>query len=300
MLNNRRMNYFASYHPINQFLYYMIILAVTMFFRHPVLLALSVTGAATYGIWMKRGKVGKFFLMVLPVCIVSAVVNPLFSHEGVTILGYFSNGNPVTLESILYGLSSGVMLAAVFLWFYTLQEVMTSDKFIYLFGRLLPVFGLILSMVFQFVPKYRNQIRKISDAQKGIGRDIGNGNLFQRIRQGMKIMSILATWAFENSVETADSMKSRGYGLRGRTSYSIYRFESRDRWFLGIQLVCILPLVAGNICEWISVQYYPVFLVNENTWFSYVTYFAYGILCFLPVISDVLEEIKWHYIQSKI
>lgn len=84
--------------------------------------------------------------------------------------------------------------------------------------------SLILSMVLRFVPKFKNQIVKISNTQKCIGRDVTNGNMLMKAKHGMKILSIMTTWALENSVETADSMKSRGYGLRGRNNFSIYRF----------------------------------------------------------------------------
>lgn len=38
---------------------------------------------------------------------VTAAVNPAFSHEGRTILRYLPSGNPLTLESILYGIAQG-------------------------------------------------------------------------------------------------------------------------------------------------------------------------------------------------
>ena len=97
---------------------------------------------------------------------------------------------------------------------------MTSDKFIYLFGKAIPAVSLILSMVLRFVPRFKNQIEKTSDSQKCIGRDVTNGNVLARAKHGMKILSVMTTWALENSVETADSMKSRGYGLRGRNNFS--------------------------------------------------------------------------------
>lgn len=53
--------------------------------------------------------------------------------------------------------------------------------------------------------------------------------LIKRAKHGIKIMSILVTWALENAIDTADSMKDRGYGLPGRTAFSIYRFDRRDK-----------------------------------------------------------------------
>lgn len=68
-------------------------------------------------------------------------------------------------------------------------------------------------------------MKLVRNAQHTIGRDINEGTLFQRIRNAVKILSIMITWSLENAIETADSMKSRGHGLKGRTSYSLYKFD---------------------------------------------------------------------------
>ena len=70
-------------------------------------------------------------------------------------------------------------------------------------------------MVLRFVPKFKAQFRVVSNAQKCVGRDVSNGKLLERIRHGIRILSIMVTWALENAIETADSMRSRGYGLKG-------------------------------------------------------------------------------------
>lgn len=94
-----------------------------------------------------------------------AVINPLFSHNGVTPL-FFLNGNPVTLEAVLYGLDIAVMLVAVLYWFKGYNHVMTSDKFLFLFGRAIPRLALVLSTALRFVPLLKVQIRRVSRAQR--------------------------------------------------------------------------------------------------------------------------------------
>lgn len=42
--------------------------------------------------------------MLLPLMLLAAVVNPLVSHQGVTVLFRFPSGNACTLESVLYGI----------------------------------------------------------------------------------------------------------------------------------------------------------------------------------------------------
>ena len=115
------MDTFSGYHPLINFTYFVIVIGLSMFYMHPVFLALSLIGSVSYSIYLKGRKTVKVFLFgMLPVCLLAAAANPLFSHAGATMLFYLKDGNPVTLESIVYGLGSGmgwwlaiVMMAAI-------------------------------------------------------------------------------------------------------------------------------------------------------------------------------------------
>ena len=112
------MDTFSGYHPLINFTYFVIVIGLSMFYMHPVFLALSLIGSVSYSIYLKGRKTVKVFLFgMLPVCLLAAAANPLFSHAGATMLFYLKDGNPVTLESIVYGLASGLMLAGVISWF---------------------------------------------------------------------------------------------------------------------------------------------------------------------------------------
>ena len=124
---------FSGYHPIINFLYYALVLLLSMCLMHPVYLAISLTGALAYDVYLKGKKAVRFAVMgLLPMAVIAALVNPAFNHEGQTMLTYLPSGNPLTLESILYGVAAAVMLASVVLWFSSYNDVMTSDKFVYL------------------------------------------------------------------------------------------------------------------------------------------------------------------------
>ena len=192
------------------------------------------------------------------------------------------------------------MLVCVLNWFSCYQVVMTSDKFIYLFGKAIPALSLILAMVFRFVPKFRTQIEKVSTAQKCVGRDVTNGNLLAKARHGTKILSVMTTWALENSVETADSMKSRGYGLRGRNNFSIYRFDTRDKIACTLMGIMGLGVIVGIVTKTVRFLYYPMILMNDTTVWAVLVYICYGAICLLPFVMNVIEDIKWHYLKSKI
>lgn len=231
--------------------------------------------------------------------LLTTFVNPAFSHEGVTTLLYFPTGNPLTLESILYGLSAGAMLATVMLWFLSFNRMITSDKFIYLFGRIIPALSLVLSMTLRFIPKFQSQLELTVDAQKSIGRSISDGTLWQRTKTAVTVLSIMITWALENAIETADSMKSRGYGLPGRTAFSIYRFDDRDQNTMVFLLLCGVYLICGTMASAFGFRYFPSI---QGIAFNPVTasfQFVYLLLCVMPIVLNAIEERKWKAIPLR-
>lgn len=292
---------FSRYHPLVNFTYFVLVFAFSMMLTHPVSQIVSLVCAVVCGISV-CGKKGIFFSLKysLPVLLLTAFVNPAFSHAGVTILTYLPTGNPLTLESILYGISSGCMLAAILCWFMCFNEVITSDKFIYLFGRIIPVLSLLLSITLRFVPKLKEQIDTVSESQKCIGRDVSQGSVFRRIRNAVTVLSIVVTWSLENAIETADSMKSRGYGLKGRTAFSVYRFEERDRNMLIWLVFCGVYVMCGKISGIFEWRYFPSIAGFPVIPFSVGFHAVYFMMCITPAVINRLEECRWKNIQSGI
>ena len=291
---------FSSYHPLINFFYFGLVLLFTMFLTHPASLLISLGCALCYAISLNGRRAVRFSLIfLLPMMLLAAVINPAFNHEGTTLLTYLPSGNPLTLESLVYGLVAAILIAAVLLWFSCYTAVMTSDKFVYLFGRIIPSLSLVLSMTLRFVPKFKAQLHTVSEAQRCIGRDISSGSLFQRMKNAITIFSILVTWALENAIETADSMKSRGYGLPGRTAFSIYRFDARDKSALLWLLFCAVYLCSGWIAGGFYWRYYPTIKGAPITPFTISFQLVYLTLCLTPVILNRWEEKKWKLSQSE-
>lgn len=287
-------NSFKSFHPVVNFYYFTTVILFSMFFMHPMFLIISFLGSFIYSVSLNGIKAVKFnILYMIPLLIFSALINPAFSHAGVTILLYFKNGNPLTLESIVYGAAAAVMFISVILWFSCYNAVMSSDKFIYLFGKIIPGLSLIISMVLRFVPKYKAQIKVISNSQKCIGRDVTNGNIIQKSKNGIKILSIMTTWALENAIETADSMKSRGYGLKGRTSFSNFRFDNRDKITLTAMVSFTIIILIGLLKGENTIVFFPAIKSVPITSFSILVYLSYLCFCLTPLIIDIKEEIIW-------
>lgn len=281
--------------------YFVLVLMFGMYFMHPLCLGISLSGGFIYSLYQNGKKAMQFNLKyMLPMLFVTALINPAFNHEGVSILLYLHNGNPLTLESIIYGIAAATMFISVVLWFACYNQVMTSDKFIYLFGRIIPSLSLIFSMVLRFVPRFKAQIKQISYAQKCIGRDVSNGGFLIRVKNGIKIMSIMVTWALENAIETADSMKSRGYGLKGRTSFSIFTFDKRDKITMGIISLLGGIVMLGAIRGLFYYRYFPTMKGVDLTVQTGLFFTVYFMLCMIPILINLWEDWRWTYTQSKI
>lgn len=291
---------FSGYHPIINFLYYALVLLLSMCLMHPVYLLISLIGALTYDIYLKGRKAVRFAVMgLLPMAALAALVNPAFNHEGATILTYLPSGNPLTMESMFYGVAAAVMLASVVLWFSSYNEIMSSDKFVYLFGRMIPALSLVLSMALRFIPKFKSQMDVVAEAQSCIGRDTKTGSVIRRVSNAIKIFSIMVTWSLENAIETADSMRSRGYGLPGRTAFSIYRFDDRDKNVLAWLIFCGTYILSGWLAGGMYFRYYPT--VKTAAWTPMTVSFMciYLALVLTPVILDRKEDRQWKSLQSE-
>ncbi len=296
----RNRDAFAGYHPAVNFLYFALVLVFTMCWMHPVSLGVSLGAAACYNVRLNGRRGARFSLVfALPMMLLAALINPVFNHEGATILAYLPSGNPLTAESIWYGIAAAAMLAAVLLWFSCYTAVMTSDKFVYLFGRVIPALSLVLSMTLRFVPRFKKQLGTVREAQASIGRDPAEGSVPQRLKKAANVLSIMVTWALENAIETADSMRCRGYGLPGRTAFSIYSFDDRDRLAAGWLLFCGLFLTGGWAAGAFAWRYYPT-VKGALGPLPFAFQAVYLALCFTPVFLDLREDRTWKRLQSEI
>lgn len=293
------MNEFKSYHPIVNFTYFVFSIGFSCFFMHPVCILISLVCSFVCSSLSDKSTITKL-KYILPILMLMALINPLFNHKGVTILTYLPSKNPLTLESIIYGFFSSAMIISVIMWFSFYNKIMTSDKLIYLFGRIIPKMSLVISMTLSFVPRFLRQLHIVANAQRALGRDVSHGSIIKRAKYGLTILSITITWALENAIDTADSMKSRGYGLLGRTAFSTFSFDSRDKKAFFIILVLGIYIFTGNIRGSISFLYFPALYTDDFSPYTISIFIAYFLLLICPVLIEILEAKRWKALKSKI
>ena len=122
-----------------------------------------------------------------------------------------------------------------------------------------------------------------------MGRDARNGSMHQRVRSALRVFSIVVTWSLESGIITADSMRCRGYGLPGRTSFSLYRFDRRDGAVLAWLAFCAVYLLGGGLAGGLRFRYYPMVLTAPVTPLTASFFTVYALLCLTPVLLHAWE-----------
>lgn len=288
---------FDSYHPTINAIYFAAVILCSVVFHHPVYLALSFCCAACY-LTKLRGIKGLIFsLTLLPFAALFALWYGFYHHFGVTVLRQNFIGNSITLESLLCGLTSGVTAAAVLVWLGCMHAIFTTDKVVYLFGRISPRLSLFLSIILRMVPRIKAQAKRINNAQCALGRGTDQGNIWQRLWHGIRLCSILITWLIESLVTSSESMQCRGYTLRGRTAFSIYRFDNRDRSLVIAFFACLTALLMAYLLDQTAILFDPHIVITAITPMSYLFYAIYAAFCLLPLALQVIGEYRFAHLR---
>lgn len=287
---------FAHCHPAVGLLYFTLMLVCAMCLTHPAALAAAIVPALLYAGLLDGRTVWRPLCKLLPLLLLAALVNPLFNHRGVTVIGRFPNGNPLTLESVYYGIAAAALLAAVLLWFLCCTNVLTADKLLWLFGRTLPRLGLTLTMAVGFLPRFRAQWDRIRAGQTALGQR-QDASRVRRVKSALDALAILITWALEHALETAGSMKARGYGLGRPTSYSPHRLTGRDKGLLVWVCLCGALTLTAWAMGGFSARYWPAVSFAHGPWTVLGTA-AYAALGLTPSLLEGREAWIWRPSRS--
>ena len=291
---------FERCHPAVNLIFFSAVIAGMILFQHPVFLALGLFCACAYSIQRNRGKAVIFDLCLIPCAAAFALYYSSYHHFGVTVLQQNFVGNNMTLESLVYGFVVGISVAGVCIWMSCVYSVFSADKMVYLFGAVSPRLSLFLAILLRMLPRIKKEARKIHTAQKGIGRGIGQGSPWQSIKNGMRIVSMLITWTIDSVMTASDSMRSRGSSLRGRTAFSIYRFDNRDRAFVIAQFICLTMTLMAVILGLTDMTYDPRMIWKPIQPLAILFYAGYTVLCLMPLGLELWTEYMFYRAVNKI
>ena len=284
---------FEKCHPAVNFIYFATVIAGMITFQHPVFLLISFACAFLYSIKRNGIKALAFNTVLLPLIAAYAFYYSSYNHFGVTVLQQNMIGNNMTLESLVYGFVLGFVVAGVLIWFSCVYSVFTTDKVVYLFGKVSPLLSLFLAIILRMVPRIKKEAKRINTAQQGIGRGANQGNLWQRIRNCIRIFSMLITWTIDSLTTASESMRSRGSSLRGRKAFSIYRFDDRDRAYVVGMFLCLTLTAMAVILRQTNIFYDPKIIMTPITAMSFLFYAGYGAFCLMPLGLELWTEYRF-------
>lgn len=167
--------------------------------------------------------------------------------------------------------------------------MLSNQKFLYLFGRRFQTAALLLSMILKLFPETQYKITQIRMAQDDSAFQEKEA-LKVRLKKGMCQISCLLEWSMEDSIETADSMKARGYGSGRRGQYERYHFTSYDLGALAVMLCLSGTVIMGMVLGKITFSYYPTFTWNQEmlVWNVLICFCEAGFLlmpCWMELIG---------------
>lgn len=292
------MRNFSALHPVSLLVYFLCVISIGMFVGNPVFYILSLAGALCYYALLGRQQFRRDLRFYLIAFLLIALANPLFSHNGRTEM-FFLNGRPVTMEATIYGFAVAAMITATIYWFKSFNILMTSDKLLYLFGRAMPQLSVVLSSALRYIPLFRRQTKKIKQSQIAMGL-YSDENYIDNAKGTMRVFSVMISWSLENAIDSADSMRARGYGLKGRTQFSIFCFRAPDVLLIAASILLSAVTVAGIAAGAADFTYYPKLSALPVTPRSIIVYASYGLLAFYPCLCEVKENLRWNCCKSKI
>ena len=291
-----RRDAFSRFHPVVNFLFFVGAIGFGVVFQHPAYMAASVLCGSVYYLMLKGSKGWKLILATLPMFLLVTFINPIVNHRGRTTLLYFF-GNPYTLEAVCYGMVLGAMFVIMMVWFGCYNVVLTSDKFVCLFGSLIPSLSLLLVMVLRMIPSFMRKTKQIIGARNSIGKGGNAGSTMkEKIASGATVLSALTDWALEGSIVTADSMRARGYGSAKRTSFRIYTMTTRDWLVIGLEILFAAIVLWTAAIGGAQASFTYQISVSPVT----PGYLGYWAFLLIPVVIEMKEAVQWRIIRSKI
>lgn len=281
---------FEQCHPGVNFIYFLAVIASTFVFDHPVYLLLSFVTASCYCIKRRGSKGSVLILLLIPAVIVFSFYYSSYNHFGITVLKSNLIGNNITLESLVYGGCLGTRYASIILWMSSVYSVFSSDKVGYLIGKLSPRLSMVFSLLLRLLPRIKEEAININNARKGMGLGVCQGGPIARTRNMIAVFSALITVTIEYFADAAIAMRCRGGELRGRSAYSIYRFDNRDRSFVIVMFIFITSAAMAWILGQTGMIYDPYIVLAPTTFMSVLFYIGYILLCIMPLVLEIRTE----------
>ena len=182
---------------------------VALAFEHPLLLTVLLAVVVAAAALARVGRaVSRVLAWGVPFAVLVALVNPLVSRDGDTVIARLGELPPfgqldVTLEALAYGGVLGLRALVVIGAFALMSAVVDPDELLRGFRRLGLRSGLTAALATRLVPVLARDARRVHEAQRC--RAV-------RAASGPGVVAAVAAGALDRAVDVAATLEVRGYG----------------------------------------------------------------------------------------
>lgn len=284
---------FKQLHPLVLFLYYAGSLTILIMMLHPLFLGFALCVILAINFFEDRFKeLSRWLIFMLTTGLFIVLLNPLFNERGRHVL-FIALGHRITLEAVVYGGMNALLIICVMALFVSYNEVMTPNKLLYLFSGFLPQFAILLMLTLRFIPLMRRRLAEISAIQTSKGLSVVYGRWKDKVKNGMIYIQVLLVHSLEEAIQTADSMKARGYGQGKRSTYEFFLFQKKDFYSALFLAVLFLLLICGRSFGYGLLTIYPIMENWQLSFKEYIIFYFYLIYLSFPLLIELGGHIKW-------
>jgi energy-coupling factor transport system permease protein len=191
---------------------------VAVLYDSPLVIAGTLAGIVAAGLSAGLGReIANACRFALPLVLLVALINPIVSREGLTVLV----SGPVvpvlgrvdiTLESLVYGLIAASRLLVVILAFAVYSAAVDPDEILRLFRRVSLRSALTASLATRLVPVLGRDAERLSDAYELRAARLHDGARLAKLRRAATLTRALTAGALERAVDVAAALEVRGFG----------------------------------------------------------------------------------------
>jgi energy-coupling factor transport system permease protein len=286
-------NRFERFHPLVAFLFYAGALVLIILMLHPIFLSIGFLVILAVNFVHDRLKgIRSWLLLLISTVLLIMLMNPLFNERGRHVL--FELGqHRITLEALVYGGMNAISIIGIIALFVSYNVVMKPNKLLFLFSKFLPQFAILLMLTLRFIPLMKRRLEEISVIQQSKGISVSQGNRKTRAKIGMLYVQTLLTYSLEEAIQTADSMKARGYGQGTRSSYDYFRFRTTDAMAIVYLLASFVGILYGRFSGFGFLTIYPLMESWQLSLMDASTLVFYLLFLSFPLFVEVGAMLRW-------
>jgi energy-coupling factor transport system permease protein len=258
-----------------------------LLFESPLVLGASI--AAIVGVGLAAGvgrELARAARLALPLALLVAVVNPLVSQQGLTVLidgpvvPVLGNAD-VTLEALVFGVVAALRVLVVIGAFALYSACVDPDEVLRLVGRVAPRSALTASLATRTVPVLGRDAERLAEAYglraTSAGRR-GEGHRRAAMRRAVELTRALAAGSLERSIDLAAALEVRGYSGAHRLARSDAPWSRHDFSFALAAVGTALVAAGGTAAGLAGFDAYPLLRLETDP-------AAFGFAASLPVLA---------------